>query len=292
MRLIASARNILATHSLLRRAIRPWAIPLYRAAELARFQYVARRDGWSFPANHSASHAFAFGTWEPETTRLIHSLLFDGATFVDVGANVGYYTRLAARRVGRTGRVFAFEPSPENFACLVHNTRRLPNVTPVASAVSDRTGRVLPLFVGSVSGLHSLFRESAEAPATAWTLVPTMALDDFIDSAGLDHIDLVKIDAEGAEPLVLRGMGRALDAGKVGAMVLEYSPESVTAGGMDPFELGAVLTARFRLRVIEERKAPLFHGPLHTSEAFAELASAMTHGVVNLLCVPRTPRTA
>ena len=84
------------------------------------------------------------GIWEPFETSLLLGLLRTGDVFVDVGANIGYFSVLAASCVGDTGKVFAFEPDPENFRLLVANTALNGvecRVRPVAAALSDAAGQ-------------------------------------------------------------------------------------------------------------------------------------------------------
>src|SRR5262245_2134996 len=78
--------------------------------------------------------------YEPEETAFIEAALAPGMTFLDLGANVGYFTCLAARKVGPAGRVWAFEPDPRNFRLLVRSVKAngLSNVTAVRAAASDR----------------------------------------------------------------------------------------------------------------------------------------------------------
>src|SRR5207249_2412898 len=92
---------------------------------------------------------YYFGMWEPHISRWIDERLSPGDTFIDVGANIGYYSLLAARRVGPTGSVVAIEPSPKTFRALEANLaqNRLKNVRTVNAAVSDRQATV-PLYHG------------------------------------------------------------------------------------------------------------------------------------------------
>jgi precorrin-6B methylase 2 len=80
--------------------------------------------------------------YEPMTTLAFHTLVQPGDRVVDVGAHVGYFTLLAARLCGPNGRVFAFEPHPDNFRLLERNIREngAENVTAVRKAVADRAG--------------------------------------------------------------------------------------------------------------------------------------------------------
>ena len=151
-----------------------------------------------------------------------------GATVIDVGANIGYNTLYAARRVGPTGRVVAIEPTPDTLAVLRHNIAAsgLANVAvePVAagSAVGTRD-----FFVrGDRSAVNSLFPESCYAPVTSVLSVPVRPLDDLVNT----EADLVKIDVEGAEIDVLEGMPRLL-RGPDTKLIVEWHPLLQQAAG-------------------------------------------------------------
>ena len=146
----------------------------------------------------------AFATDEPEYA-MLPQLVRPGDWVVDVGANVGHYTKRLSELVGAQGRVLAFEPTPATFALLAANAQLFahPNVTLFNAAVSDRSaeaGMAIPDFP---SGLTNYY-EAHLAPARAGGLsVLTLSLD----SLGIGHrIALVKIDAEDHEASVLAGM--------------------------------------------------------------------------------------
>jgi FkbM family methyltransferase len=153
---------------------------------------------------------------EPLTTAWLVEHLSRGAVFVDAGANVGYYTLLAARLVEPDGRVAAFEPNPAMRARLEHHVRLNGADAIVAidpSALSNATGEV-DLFVPSAiaeSGLASLRRSpTLDARGATAVRVPAQRLDDWLDATALLPIDIMKIDVEGAEAAVLAGMARLL----------------------------------------------------------------------------------
>jgi FkbM family methyltransferase len=133
------------------------------------------------------------GFYEPETSDLLRTLVFPGATVYDIGANVGVHTLLAARLAGEAGRVIAFEPLPRNLAYLREHTRlnRLANVEVVAAAVTDDVGKQS----FDEGGSPSMGRLGSGA-----LTVDVVSLDSF----GGDP-DVIKIDVEGAEVEVLRG---------------------------------------------------------------------------------------
>ncbi len=149
-------------------------------------------------------YVYLTGEYEEPTARAIEALLAPGDTAVDVGANFGYFTVLAGRRVGRGGRVVAFEPLPAMRRELEANValNQLPQCRVRSEAVSDRAGAAA-LFEGPAGnpGLSSL---RALADAGPPLEVETVTLDEAL--AGDEPVALVKIDVEGAELKVLRGM--------------------------------------------------------------------------------------
>jgi len=132
-----------------------------------------------------------------------------GDTFLDVGAHVGYFTLLGARLVGSTGRVEAFEPTPQTAAVLRSNAQGLPQVTVNELAVFSRSGPLILNDLGSeyaaYNSVHAPRLEGPEASAPARQLtVQALTLDDFCQERGL-RPDFIKIDAESTELNVLQG---------------------------------------------------------------------------------------
>lgn len=163
----------------------------------------ALRGRWWLPASRGKILRILNGTYEREQTALFEQLLRPGATVLDVGANVGYYTLLASVLVGDAGRVHAFEPEPRNAGFLRDHVRinRRGNVTVQQAAVSDRAGTARFDF-GSGSGTGHL----ADAGAIE---VRTLRLDDHCAEHGLAP-SAIKIDVEGAEMSVLQGARETL----------------------------------------------------------------------------------
>jgi len=94
------------------------------------------------PEVELCSYLLLHGVWEEHETALFKQLVKKGMVVVDLGAYIGYYTLIAAKIVGETGKVFAFEPEPHNYDLLVKNieVNGYKNVIPVQKAVSNKTG--------------------------------------------------------------------------------------------------------------------------------------------------------
>ena len=170
--------------------------------------------------------------YEPRTTECLVRYLKGGSVFVDVGANHGYFTSLAAALVGATGRVVAFEPNPSVFGQLQTHVRLNgfePRVTAIQAALADVPNDGGRLFVSQVqtnSGLSSLapaLSQLDRGSLSAAHVVPVRidTFDCWFESSGIDRVELVKIDVEGAEDRVAAGMVRTLSSGRIGAIVCE-----------------------------------------------------------------------
>lgn len=190
---------VASVKSLIPRSIREWG---WRVAST---QDVLTVQGSRMRVPEYARNAFYINDeYEPEVTAKLRALLKPGMTFCDVGANLGVMTLLAARLVGPGGRVFSFEPFPENAAILRENVAMngFKNVTVVEAAVSERNGEA-ELHLSNFCGCHSL-ADKAMAESGNKITVKTVRLDSV---SGLDRIDLLKTDTEGTELSVLRSLG-------------------------------------------------------------------------------------
>lgn len=157
----------------------------------------------------SIEYAVLFrGVWEPEVTRLLDRLVRPGDVCLDVGASVGVHALLMAFRAGAAGRVIACEPQPELAARIRANValNRLTNVTVVESAISDRDGTTTFYtyqegeFARALSGLTP-----AEGASRALE-VRTLSGSGLAAEVALDRLDLIKIDAEGADAVILASL--------------------------------------------------------------------------------------
>ena len=162
------------------------------------------------PDEQISRAVFVSGTYEPCTAAVLHRLLGEGDTFVDVGANIGLFTMLAARWVGPRGRVLALEPSRREFERLRHHLERnrLVHAEAVPVAAGDRNGRaVLHVAPAQYSGLNTIedrfvYASTGEAYSEA---VPVARLDDLLPRHGIARVDTMKVDVEGSEHRVIAG---------------------------------------------------------------------------------------
>lgn len=164
---------------------------------------------WRTKSNHLLER------YELDTTQYFKKNIMTGMTVVDVGANLGYFTRLASSLVGPTGNVYAFEPDADNFLLLKKNTEHLKNVHIIQSAVSDTEGTVT-LYLSNKMGMHSLLEKNGSGRSVT---VPCTTLDQLYKKT---DIHFIKIDVEGAEGAVFRGMEKLLESKPI--IVFEYNP--------------------------------------------------------------------
>ena len=166
------------------------------------------------------------GDYEPVTTQLIKSMLKEGMTFIDIGAHVGLFALPASAWVGEGGRVVAFEPHPDNFSLLVRNAESNGiEIEMVNAAVSDRSGNVQLHASAFNSGDHQLFHTGRRKEFT----VACVTLDEFIEQGS--RVDMIKIDVQGAEAAVFRGMQRILTENDAVTIIWELSPSQLHEAG-------------------------------------------------------------
>jgi FkbM family methyltransferase len=149
----------------------------------------------------------ALGTYELPVQQALSNYLKSGDVFYDIGANVGFFTVLAAKLVGSSGKVYAFEPDRQNADCIRHNIQlnQFNNTAVWQKAVSHTTGTG-ELLLAEYSGGHTLSVVDRPPDLAGSITVELVSIDDLISQGKLTPPNLVKIDVEGAELDVLRGM--------------------------------------------------------------------------------------
>lgn len=178
---------------------------------------------------HQKTLLFRREPYEVEETRLLMEVLRPGMVVLDVGANMGYYALIASEKVGPSGAVHAFEPAPEQFEHLSLNVRinGRENVFLNNCAVAEASGtRQLFLADGWNQGTHSL---GPRASSTRVQSVPCVTIDEYVRQKGVERVDVVKVDVEGAELFVFLGARETIATMRPPLIVFEACEEHTRA---------------------------------------------------------------
>lgn len=158
-----------------------------------------------------------------------HLNLGKGDVFVDVGAHIGKYTVLIAKVVGDEGLVIAVEPHPENYKTLMENVKlnNLKNVIALRMAAWSKEGK-LKLFIGDSHSHHSIIRDYGFGSI----YVQARTLDKVFEELKVEKIDYIKIDVEGAELEVLKGLVKTFK---------KHSPTVIVEVWKDPTKIKKIM---------------------------------------------------
>jgi FkbM family methyltransferase len=224
------------------------------------------------------------GQYEPHLTAKLRALLAPGAVFVDVGANIGWFTLLAAAQVGAEGRVHAFEARTDNVALLRRSLadNGFAHVDVHPCAVSDRPGS-LAFFASGTWYSNGRIVGDDEPGSEQLPRVPAVTLDEALADA--PRVDVIKMDIEGAEAKALAGMGALLRRHRP-VLLTEFSPDLLRiSSGVEPEAYLAALAAGHALYVLPADGGPE-QGPFAPAEILAaQQAAGGTH--LDLVAVPR-----
>jgi FkbM family methyltransferase len=189
-----------------------------------------------YPKDIIGRYIFIDGIFEHDCWNFVKGFLRPGMMVFDLGANLGQYTLLAARRVGEQGQVHSFEPSERMFGELQFNVE--------LNDLSE-TCRLNRLAVSDMAGVAKLSRyeegaevfgslgthQRQEASIVGYEEVRTIKLDDYIAQQGSDHVDFIKMDIEGAELLALRGAAGLLSRQDAPTILLEMGDVNTVGFG-------------------------------------------------------------
>lgn len=181
--------------------------------------------------------------------RLLGKLLKPDSIFLDVGANIGVYTLLAASKI-KKGKIYSFEPVSTVVDILYQNVRinhLEDRVTIMDKVVSDHTGQ--EMFVIQEISEYSHISSDQTLKVKP---VPSIKLDDFFKLKKISFIDVVKIDVEGAEMKVLKGLERYLRLGKVGALIVELNKRNNFYGTDSNKIIDYLRSLNFRIYKLDE----------------------------------------
>lgn len=185
------------------------------------------------------------GAYEAETVAFVKRSIQPGMACLDVGANAGFFTLLMAQLTGPSGQVFAFEPTARVFEILNQNIRLngFHNVQAECSAVGECSGetefREGPSGFEVYNTIGAVAHQHARSQAFTVTRVPLTRMDDYCRRQGIQHLDFVKVDVEGAELLVLRGMEEIAGKSPGLVVVIETDGQMTQSFGYEPQDVVA-----------------------------------------------------
>ena len=223
--------------------------PAFLAAWLKRLLGVRRKavkvsEGsfWVDPVSQFAINLVSSHGYEPEMGETLQRYLQPGGTFVDIGANEGFFTVQASRIVGPSGRVLAVEPQGRLQEVILKNLELngLRNVTLVRSAVSDRQGEA-ELHISPSTNTGSTGLSQSTRYRVPHEAVPVNTLEGILNQHGIEKVDLMKMDIEGFEYEALTGAEKLLKSKRIRALALEMHPELMRGRGKGPERLEALL---------------------------------------------------
>jgi FkbM family methyltransferase len=168
-----------------------------------------------------------FGFWEPNNSAVISHILEPGDVFVDIGANIGYYTLLGSGSVGTEGKVVAIEASRNIFEQLQENVALNggSNIRLISRAVADQVGE-LPLYGGTRWNRGSTSTVAQQPDQQLEETVISVPLDSLLSDDEIARLTLIKIDIEGGEPAVLQRLLDTLEMYPKDMMILaELAPQ-------------------------------------------------------------------
>lgn len=233
--------------------VRHASAPLGKASLSARYlnprlrdhprQRVTRtRFGASFAVDTTdliQRYLYLYGIWEPHMTRWLERRLRPGDTFIDVGSNIGYYSVLASRLVGESGSVVAIEASPTFHRRVLRHAELngCGNIRAVNSAVSDRS-EVLTFVLASSRNMGATSTVPYDGPAESSFEIESRPLPELLAPAEITKARVIKIDVEGAEGSVVRGLAPMLGELRPDAEItVEVTPHRMKQLGDDVAEL-------------------------------------------------------
>lgn len=185
------------------------------------------------PNDPVVSGALTFGGYEIPETKFFLRICRPGITFLDIGANVGYYSALALGVMQGKGKIVALEPDPENFryleATLAANHGTI--AVAVRKAASDHTGTMTLHTSADNRGDNRLYANELASGSCA---VEVDTVDSVLTAAGVSHVDLIKIDVQGYEASVLAGMKNTVGNSRELVLLTEFWPDGLRRAGSDP----------------------------------------------------------
>ncbi len=212
-------------------------------------------NGYSMFLDKGDSTGYSTKEYEKDTTELIKNNIKEGDVVIDLGANIGYYTLLMAKLVGKNGRVFAFEPEPKNLELLKRNIQlnTLKNITVIEKAVSNKVGEDNLYIDKKYIGSHTLYNEFTDKKPIK---VEVTTIDKFFEDYK-GKINFIKMDIEGSEYRALEGMSDLIIKNNV-KLIIEYATSRIIENGNTPNEfMSLIKSLGFKHKLIIDNNNPM-----------------------------------
>ena len=204
------------------------------------------------PNDPVVSGAIFFNIYEKSESKFIKSNCFEGMNILDIGANIGYYTAIFSQLVGVNGTVISIEPDEESYKYLSKSidSFNYKNVFSFRLAASD-TKQKLPLFISKDNrGDNRLYSTNKKRKSI---IVECLTIDELLKENKIENLDLIKIDVQGYEPKVLKGMRKIVKSSKELILLSEFWPKGILQAGENPKEFLAMLR-KMQFQLFELKK--------------------------------------
>lgn len=237
-------------------------------------------DGLVLEIPRSQYYRYVFQDHEPGTKQTIKRAVHPGMTVIDVGANIGYFSLLLAKLVGPQGKVYAVEPSKGNLDYLQKNVKlnKMSNIQIIPFAAGARS-ESRKLYIHAAGSQNSFYARGGNIDAEQ---VEIVSLNRVIT----EQVHFAKIDVEGHEIEVLKGMNRILQATPEIRLIIEWNSKTLQRAGRLPQALPEFLLQRgFVLSIIDDRTGVLRNIAETNRLQWPELLSKSQH--VNLFAERR-----
>lgn len=213
-----TVRNIIV-HPRLRTARRSLMSLIPQNMEIPVLSGALRGSRWVTGAGYPG---YWLGTFEKEKQTFFADVIKPNSVVYDIGAHVGFYTLLAAKQIGPEGKVYAFEPAPQNIYYLKRHIELnyLSNVRLLEMAVADKDG--ITKFDSRTSSYSGQIAEKGNIE------VPLTTIDSLLESSEIELPNLIKIDVEGTESKVLEGAQKLLQASKPDLLIAIHGSDQLT----------------------------------------------------------------